>query len=77
MIPSKPKKTCAWFSEVDKLEARIEDEVEMCFLRNLDKNAQVNPQEKLKVLVMAGLATRKVGAEPGLVLRLAGGWLRP
>jgi len=32
-----------------------------------------NPQEKLKILVMAGLATRKVGAEPGLVPRLAGG----
>jgi len=25
-----------------------------------------DPQEKLKVLVMAGLATKKVGAEPGL-----------
>jgi len=31
-----------------------------------------NPQEKLKILVMAGLATRKVEAEPGLVPRLAG-----
>jgi len=37
------------------------------------QNLQVNPQEKLKVLVMAGLATKKVGAEPGLVPRLAGG----
>jgi len=35
---------------------------EMCFLRNLPKNPQVNPQEKLKILVMARLATRKVGA---------------
>jgi len=26
---------------------------------------------------MAGLSTRRVGAEPGLVPRLAGGWLRP
>jgi len=26
---------------------------------------------------MAGLATKEVGAEPGLVPRLAGGWLRP
>jgi len=34
---------------------------EMCFLRNLPKN----PQEKLKILVMARLATKKVGAEPG------------
>jgi len=33
----------------------------MCFLQNLHKN----PQEKLKVLVMAGLATKEVGAEPG------------
>jgi len=46
---------------------------EMCFLRNLHKN----PQEKLKVLVITGLATKKVGAEPGLVPRLAGGWLLP
>jgi len=44
----------------------------MCFLRNLHKNPQVNPQKKLKVLVMAGLATKEVGAEPGLVPRLAG-----
>jgi len=36
-----------------------------------------NPQEKLKILVMTELATRKIGAEPGLVPRLAGGWLRP
>jgi len=36
-----------------------------------------NLQEKLKVLVMAGLATKKVGAEPGLVPKLAGGWLHP
>jgi len=49
----------------------------MCFLWNLHKNSQVNPQEKLKVLVMVGLATKKVGAELGLVPRLAGGWLRP
>jgi len=35
-------------------------------MRNLPKNPQVNPQEKLKILVMAGLATRKVGAEPAL-----------
>jgi len=41
------------------------------------QNLQVNPQEKLKVIVMAELATKKVGAEPGLVPRLAGGWLRP
>jgi len=33
----------------------------MYFLRNFPKN----PQEKLKILVMAGLATRKVGAELG------------
>jgi len=33
----------------------------MCFLRNLPKN----PREKLKILAMARLATRKVGAEPG------------
>ena len=45
----------------------------MCFLRNLHKN----PQEKLKVLVMAGIATKKVGAEPGLVPRLAGGGSAP
>jgi len=45
----------------------------MCFLRNLHKN----PQEKLKVLVMAGLATKKVGAKPGLVPRLAGGGSTP
>jgi len=45
----------------------------MSFLRNLHKN----PQEKLKVLVMLGLAIKEVGAEPGLVPRLAGGWLRP
>jgi len=32
---------------------------------------------KLKILVMAWLATRKVGAEPGHQPRLAGGWLRP
>jgi len=38
----------------------------MRFMRNLPKNPQVNPQEKLKILVMAGLATRKVGAEPAL-----------
>jgi len=36
----------------------------MCFLQNLPKSLQVNPQEKLKILVMAGLATKKVGAEP-------------
>jgi len=45
----------------------------MCFLRNLHKN----PQEKLKVLVMAEFATKKVGAEPGLVPRLAGGGSAP
>jgi len=49
----------------------------MCFLRNLHKYPQVNSQEKLKVLVMARLARKKVGAEPGLVSRLTGGWLRP
>jgi len=49
----------------------------MYFLRNLHKNPQVNPQEKPKVLVMAVLATKEVGTEPGLVPRLAGGWLRP
>jgi len=43
----------------------------MCFLRNLHKN----PQEKLKVIVMARLA--KVGAEPELVPRLAGGGSAP
>jgi len=37
----------------------------MCFLQNLPKTPQVNPQEKLKILVIVGLATRKVGAEPG------------
>jgi len=42
-------------------------------LQNLHKN----PQEKLKVLVMVGLVTKKVGAEPGLVPMLDGGWLRP
>lgn len=42
-------------------------------VRNLHKN----PQDKLKVLVMAGLPTKKVGAESGLVPKLAGGWLRP
>jgi len=36
-----------------------------------------NPQEKLKILIMAGLATRKVVAEPGLVPRLAGGGSAP
>ena len=47
---------------------------EMCFLRNLPKY----PQEKLKFLVMAGLATRKVGAEPGQASAQASwGWLRP
>jgi len=40
----------------------------MCFLRNLYKN----PQEKREVLVIAGLATKKVGVEFGLVPRLAG-----
>jgi len=45
----------------------------MCFLRNLHKN----PQEKLKVLIIAGLVTKKVGAESGLVLRLAGGGSAP
>jgi len=49
----------------------------MYFPQNLHKNPQVNPQEKPKVLVMAELATKEVGAEPGLVPRLAGGWLRP
>jgi len=39
----------------------------MCFLRNLHKNPQVNPQEKLKVIIMAGFDTKKVGAEPRLV----------
>ncbi|AES81229.1 hypothetical protein MTR_7g090010 [Medicago truncatula] len=38
---------------------------EIHFLRNLHKNPQVNPQEKLNILVMVGLATKKVGAEPG------------
>jgi len=45
----------------------------MCFLRIL----HINPQENLKVLVMAELATKKAGAESGLVPRLAGGWLHP
>jgi len=49
----------------------------MYFLQNLHKNPQVNPQEKPKVLVITGLATKEVGAEPGLVPRLAGRWLRP
>ena len=40
---------------------------ETCFLRNLYKNSQVNPQKKRDVLVMVGLATKKVEAEPGLV----------
>ena len=44
---------------------------------NLPKNPQENPQKKLKVLVMAGLATKKVGAEPGLVLWLAEGGSAP
>jgi len=39
----------------------------------LPKTPQINPQEKLKILVMVGLATRKFGAESGLVSRLAGG----
>jgi len=34
----------------------------MCFLRNLPKNPQINLQKKLKILVMARLATKKVGA---------------
>jgi len=55
----------------------MENLQEMCFLRNLSKNPQVNPQEKLKILVMAELVTKKVGAESGLMPRLAGGWLRP
>jgi len=38
----------------------------MCFL-----------QKKLKVLVMAGLATKKVGTEPRLVPMLAGGGSAP
>jgi len=45
----------------------------MCFLRNIHKN----PQEKLKLLVIVGLATKKVGAEHGLVPRLAGGGSAP
>jgi len=40
-------------------------------------NLPKNPQEKLKILVMAELATRKVGAGSGLVPRLVGRWLRP
>ncbi|AES78057.1 hypothetical protein MTR_7g024020 [Medicago truncatula] len=44
----------------------------MCFLRNLHKNPQVNPQKKLKVLVMVGLATKKIGAA-----QASWGWLRP
>jgi len=44
---------------------------------NLPKNPQVNPQKKLKILVMPGLVTRKVGAEPGLMARLAGGGSAP
>jgi len=45
----------------------------MCFLWNLHKN----PQEKLKILVMAELSTRRVGADPGLMPRLAGGGSAP
>jgi len=41
------------------------------------QKSQVNPQEKLKILVMTRLSTRRVGAEPGLMPMLAGGWLRP
>jgi len=44
----------------------------MCFLQNLHKNPQVNPQEKLKILVIAKLAIKKVGVESRLVPRLAG-----
>jgi len=40
----------------------------MCFLRNLHKN----PQEKREVIVMAGLATKKVKVEHGLVPKLTG-----
>jgi len=40
----------------------------MYFLQNLHKN----PLEKLKVLLIAALATKKVGAESKLVPRLTG-----
>jgi len=40
-------------------------------------NSAGNMFQNLKILVMAELSTRRVGAEPGLVPRLAGGWLRP
>jgi len=49
----------------------------MCFLRKLHQNPQVNPQEKRENQGMAGLATKVVEVEPGLVPRLVGGWLRP
>jgi len=42
----------------------------MYFLQNLPKN----PQEKLKILIMTELATKKIRTEPELVPRLAG-WL--
>jgi len=40
-------------------------------------NLWQNPQEKQEVLVMAGLATKKVEAESGLVPKLAGGGSAP
>jgi len=49
----------------------------MCFLRNLHKIPQAQPHGKLKVIVMAELATKKVEAESGLVHRLAGSGSNP
>jgi len=37
------------------------------------RNLHQNPQEKREVLVMVGLATKKLEVETGLVPRLAGG----
>ncbi|KEH27694.1 hypothetical protein MTR_5g029315 [Medicago truncatula] len=42
-------------------------------LISLALSSKVNPQEKLKVLVIARLATKKVGAKPRLVPKLVGG----
>nr|ABN08834.1 hypothetical protein MtrDRAFT_AC160924g13v1 [Medicago truncatula] len=47
------------------------------FPAEFTQKSAAKSEAKFKVLVMAELATKKVGAEPGLVSRLAGGWLRP
>nr|ABN08766.1 hypothetical protein MtrDRAFT_AC160012g24v2 [Medicago truncatula] len=58
-FPADPK--ILWYSLTWEPKS-LQNLQEMCFLRNLHKNPQVN----LKVIVMAELATKKVGAEPGL-----------